>query len=222
MAGVLGNDTSPTLDSHLGIVIRRSTSFPHNPTDRRRAEGKAGSAKNLRQSLVSHRREQAPQLANEIPDEIRVPVDRFDGLNQGALARFIEPTHPDHERLKVDQEHLGRLLQIPAASRPELENPHPLDRGVVGSSPGLGPLPAAILNTELLLKEGNLGLRLFELDLEPAAAGGATPSEGYDDAGEGDRVQNPGLDVTRPLPGQADRRTSCHCGLQLNFGGARS
>jgi hypothetical protein len=144
MARVFGDDASATPDCGFYVVLGRVPSFPHDPTDSRRTQDETDAREDLRHSLVSHRRAQALQLPHEIPDEIGISVDRLDGLNQGAFTGLVEPTHPDHESLKVDQEHLGRLLQIPASCRSELENSQSLDRGVVGPTPGPGPLPAPI------------------------------------------------------------------------------
>ena len=76
----------------------------------------------------------------------------------------------------------------------------------------------AILNKEFFPKERDLGSRLVKLGIKPLAADRATAGDGHDNTGQGNGVQDPGLDVARPLPGQANRRASCHGGLQMNCG----
>jgi len=53
---------------------------------------------------------------------------------------------------------------------------------------------------------------------EFCSADRATFGDGHDNADQGNGVQNPGLDVARPLPGQADRRASYHDGLRMKCG----
>ena len=209
-------------ESSRRIALGRCASFPHDPTDRRRAQDETDPGEHLRHPFVTHCRAQALQLPNEIPDEIGIVVDGLNGLNERTFPWLVDAPHPMKKRLQVDQKDSGRLLQVPTPSGAELENSHPLDRGVVRPTPGLGSLPAAILNSKFLPKESDLGLRLLELGLEPTAADGATPGDGHDNAGQGDGVQNPGLDVTRPPPGQVDWRASYHDGLRMNYGGAQS
>jgi hypothetical protein len=173
-------------------------------------------------TLVPHRRAQALQLPNEVPDEVRVAVDGLNGLNERTFPWLVYAPHPVEKGLQVDQEDSGRLLQVPTPSGAELENSHPLDRGVVRPTPGSRPLPSAILDKEFYPKECDLGSRLVKLGVNPLAADGATTGDGHDDTGQRDGVQDPQLDVTRPLPGQADRRARCHGGLRMNCEGARS
>ena len=65
-------------------------------------------------------------------------------------------------------------------------------------------------------------IRLVKPGMNPLAADRATAGDGHDNTGQGNGVQDPGLDVARPLPGQADRRASCHGGLRMNCEGAQS
>jgi hypothetical protein len=125
-------------------------------------------SQDLRQLLVSQRREQPLQLPDEVPDKVRVAIDRLDGLNESSCPVLIEPPHPDQERLQIDEKDLRGPLQGPAASGAELQDPHPLSGQIVRPSPGAGPFPAAILNSEFLAEEGDLGRRLLELDSEPS------------------------------------------------------
>ena len=219
MPRIRGDDTTATRDRHFGIVLGRCASFPHDPTDRRRAQDETDPGKHLRHPLVSHRWEQALQLPHEIPDKVGVAVDGLYGLNERAFPWLIDTPHPMKKRLQVDQEDSGRLLQVPTPSGAELENSHPLDRGVVRPAFRAGPRPSAILNKEFFPKECDLGSRLVKLGV---MADRTTAGDSHDDTGQRDGVQDPGLDVARPLPGQADRRTIGHSGLSLNWGGTRS
>jgi hypothetical protein len=126
------------------------------------------------------------------------------------------------KRLQVDKEDSGGPLQVPASSGAELEDPHPLDRGVVRPAFRPGPFPSAILNKELFPKERDLGSRLVKLGMKPLAADRATAGDGHDNTSQRDGVENARLDVFGPLPGKADRPASCHRRLQVKYGGAQS
>lgn len=71
---------------------------------------------------------------------------------------------------------------------------------------------------ELFPKQGDLGGRLLELGMEPPTTGCVATGKRQDDAGQRDGVQDPGLNVARPLPGQAYRWANCHGGLRMNCG----
>ena len=216
MPRILGDDTAATPDSHFGIVIRRPRPFPHYPTDRRRAQDETDTGEYLRHTLVSHCRAQALQLPNEVPDEVGVAVDRLNGLYERTLPWFVHATHPMKKRLQVDQENSGCRLQVPAPSGAKLEDSHPLDRGVVRPTTGSRPLPAAILNSKLFPKQRDFGGRLLKLGTKTLAAIRATAGDGNDDPGQRDGVQDPGFDVARPLPGQANHRAIGHDRLHVN------
>ena len=99
---------------------------------------------------------------------------------------LVESAHPDQEGLRVEQEDPSSLLQIPATSRPQLEDAHPLDGRVVGSAPRSGPLPPAILDAQLLPEQRDLGIRLIELRLEAMATDGTTTRVRENDSCERD------------------------------------
>ena len=84
-----------------------------------------------------------------------------------------------------------------------------------------GAFPAAVLDGNLLAKQGDLGVGLVESSREPALAGEASSGAGEGDAGERDGVQDTGLDVSRPVSGQADLATRSHRAAPAG-GGKRS
>jgi len=86
-------------------------------------------------------------------------------------------------------------------------------------SSGSRPLPASILDVRLFPKERNLGVRLLELSLEPAATAGASSCVRENDTRQRNRMKNSRLDVSRPLFGQSDRWPGCHDGLQIECWG---
>jgi len=91
----------------------------------------------------------------------------------------------------------------------------------VRPSPGSRPFPARILDVKLLPKKDDLGVGLLELGAEPTTTGGPAAGVRENNAGQGDRVQDAGLDVLRPLPGQADRWASRHDELLVDVAGTR-
>jgi hypothetical protein len=102
VARIPGDDAPPPWDNNFGVILGRLTAFPNHAPDGGRAQEEAGSSQDLSHALASHRREQALQLPNEIPDEIRVTVHGLDRLDQASFAVLVEPPHPDLQRVKVD------------------------------------------------------------------------------------------------------------------------
>ena len=87
----------------------------------RRTKVQPRPTEHLGHALVAHRREEPFQLSDEVPDEVRVAVDRFYSLYQVSLPVLIEPAHPNLQRLQIDQKDPGGLLQSPTSGRAELE-----------------------------------------------------------------------------------------------------
>jgi hypothetical protein len=168
MAGVPGDHRgTPSLDLNVGVQVWRRDPLDQHPPNRRRSEAAAGTSQHARHALVAHGREQTLQLSDEIPDEIRVAVDRLDGSDKGSFPVLVEPTHPDQERLQIDEEDLCGPLQGPAASCPNLQDPHALAGNVVRPAPGSGPFPATVLDAEFLPEQRDLTPGVLELDSKP-------------------------------------------------------
>ena len=96
--------------------------------NRRRTKAQPRPTEHLGHALVAHRREEPSQLTDQVSDEIRVTVDRLEGLYQVPLPVFVEPAHPNLQRLQIDQKDPGGFLQSPAPGRTELKDPHALGR----------------------------------------------------------------------------------------------
>lgn len=117
--GIPGNDPSTsTFESWL--IVRRRSALSLDPSNRRCAEPEPDPSEDVGHALATHRGEQRFQLPDEIPHEIRVAVDRLHGPNQGPFTELIQPTHPDQERLHIEEKDPGRLLECPTSSSPEL------------------------------------------------------------------------------------------------------
>ncbi len=95
MTRIPSHYTTTAAGSHLGIVFRRRTGFPDHAPNRGCTQDKPGPAEYLCHAFVSHCGEETLQLTDKIPDEVRIPVDGFDGLNERPFARFIEASHPE-------------------------------------------------------------------------------------------------------------------------------
>ena len=107
---------------------------------------------------------------------------RYGAIGQPAsiaiVERFIRSMKHECTRcLLVPVSLAGKTPSEVCAGRAELENSHPLDRGVVRPAFGAGPRPSAILDKEFFPKECDLGSRLVKLGMKPLAAGRATAGE---------------------------------------------
>jgi len=128
-----------------------------------------------------------------------------------------ESSSGQHQRHPLETHRREQTLQLPHE-----ENPHALGWGVVWPTPGSGAFPTAIFDAKLLQKERDLGVRLFEFDLEATPWGSAATGARENHPGERNGVEEAGFHVIRPLGRQADRLASCHSGLRLKSGRSQS
>jgi hypothetical protein len=216
MPWILGNDSS---SSSLGLrfIFERSTLFPDDAADSRRTKVEPDPSEYLRHTLVPHRWEKSFQLTDKVPDKVWVTVDRLDSLYQVPFPLFVQPTHPDLQRLQVKQKDPGGLLQGPTSGGTKLQDSHALRWGVVRPPTRMGSFPASVLDRQLLAKEGYLAGRLLKLCAEPPPIGCPAPGvrQGY--ARQGDGVEHTLLDVLRPLFWESDRSTTGHGKLRLRW-----
>jgi hypothetical protein len=210
------NSSSPPLG--LRFIVGRFTVFPDDAADSRRTKVEPQPSEYLCHALGAHRREKFFQLPNEVPDKVRVAVDRLDGCYQVPFPLFVQSSHPDLQRLQVHEEDPSRCLQGPPAGRTELEDSHPLRRSVVGAASRARPLPAPILDRQFLAQKGYLAGRLLELCAEPPLTGRPAPGvrQGY--ARQRDGVEHTRLYVLRPLFWESDRSMTGHGKLRLRWG----
>ena len=124
--------------------------------------------------------------------------------------------------MEIDQEDLGGLLQIPTTGRAQLEDPQPLRRQVVGSSPSAGAGPATVLDRELLAQHGDLVRRLVEPCIQTPASLGESVGDLDDGTGERDGVKDARFDVLGPLARKEDRGANVRHGIFRSTGGLLS
>ena len=123
-------------------------------------------------------------MSYEIPDKVRIPVDRLNGLDQRPFAWFIQASHPKKKGLQIDEKDTGGLFQGPAPGCPELQDPHALDRQIVWPASGFGTFPAGILDVKLFTKESDLGGRLLQLGAKAIPGGRSTTGVRQGEAGQ--------------------------------------
>ena len=107
------NTAAASRTMFLGVFVR-GVLFPGNPTNRRRAQMQTRSSQHLRHTYRSDRGKKHLQLPYEIPHEIRKAIDGLNRLDDGSLAMLVDATHPQQQRLQVNEEDSGGLLQRPS------------------------------------------------------------------------------------------------------------
>ena len=79
---------------------------------------------------------------------------------------LINPSLPRAEGCGTDVEALRRLAGRPAASGPEFQNRHALQRFIMRAAMRLDPLHPGVLDAEFLLEQGDLVIPAVDLGLQ--------------------------------------------------------
>jgi len=160
------------------------------------------SGEDLRNLAFAERRAQCFEALDDVPDEIREPIDGLPELDEGSVSFFVNPLQPRGDGLGLDEEDLGGLGKRPSSGRLEFEDGHAFGGGVVWPTARVELGHPRVRDADLLVKE-------FDLLLEPVALGGKAhpgvdavggPASGAGDGvvGQWNDVQHGQLDVFWP------------------------
>jgi hypothetical protein len=143
-------------------------------------------------------------VANEVGER----VDGLGDLDEGVLPLVIHPLDPGGDGFGFEEEHPGGLDEGPSPGRLEFQDRQALDRRVIGTSMGRNADQADILDADFLPKEGDLLVQTVDLGGMAGAGVEAVrgPAAGRDEdvVGQGEDMQDRGLDPSRPPLGKGE------------------
>jgi len=156
-------------------------------------------------SDLAQGRAQGLQTPHDVPHEVGEAVDGFGQLAKGMWPLLIDTPIPRRHGLRRDEHGFGCLDLVPPACGPQFKDGHTLGGRIVRAPVGGNLSHACVFDTEFLTQEGNLGPRLLELCRQTCAGvkapGSPRPRVDTCEPGQGDDVEQGGLDVAVPVTG---------------------
>jgi hypothetical protein len=167
--------------------------------------GTVGSGEDPRDAPSSHSGAEHLQASDEVAHEVREPIHRLVELDEGVRALIVQAFRPRRHGERGHQKPASGLGQRPAPCGSKFEDREPLDRWVVGPPLRRDALHPGVLDSNLLVEEGDLGPKAVILGLEPNPSVevvlGLAAGDGEDDVRHRDGVDDRRSDAAWPALG---------------------